>query len=49
MISAEGQPVQFVTEFFTSTLSLVILLALVMTVMSQTKLWKRWRANSTAA
>jgi putative tricarboxylic transport membrane protein len=47
MISAEGQPVQFVTEFFTSTLSLVILSALVLTMLSQTKIWKRWRSKPT--
>ena len=41
MISAEGQPVQFVTEFFTSPLSFAILLALALTLLSQTPLWKR--------
>lgn len=41
MISAEGQPLQFVTEFFTSPLSLAILLALAFTLLSQTPLWKR--------
>jgi putative tricarboxylic transport membrane protein len=48
MISAEGQPVQFVTEFFTSTLSLVILSALVLTMLSQTAVWKRWRSKPMA-
>jgi hypothetical protein len=41
MISAEGQVGQFVGEFFTSPLSAVILLTLVLTILSQTKLWKR--------
>jgi putative tricarboxylic transport membrane protein len=41
MISAEGQVGQFVGEFFTSPLSSVILLALTLTVLSQTTLWKR--------
>jgi putative tricarboxylic transport membrane protein len=41
MISAEGQVGQFVGEFFTSPLSSVILLALTLTVLSQTALWKR--------
>jgi putative tricarboxylic transport membrane protein len=41
MISAEGQLGQFVGEFFTSPLSAVILLALVLTILSQTPLWKR--------
>jgi putative tricarboxylic transport membrane protein len=41
MISAEGQPLQFATEFFTSPLSLAILLALTLTLLSQTPLWKR--------
>jgi putative tricarboxylic transport membrane protein len=40
MISAEGQPLQFATEFFTSPLSLAILLALTLTLFSQTPLWK---------
>jgi putative tricarboxylic transport membrane protein len=43
MISAEGQPLQFATEFFTSPLSLAILLALTLTLLSQTPLWKRVR------
>jgi putative tricarboxylic transport membrane protein len=41
MISAEGQPLQFATEFFTSPLSLAILLALTLTLLSQMPLWKR--------
>jgi putative tricarboxylic transport membrane protein len=41
MISAEGQALQFVTEFFTSPLSFAILLALALTLLSQTTLWKR--------
>lgn len=41
MISAEGQPLQFASEFFTSPLSLAILLALTLTLLSQTPLWKR--------
>lgn len=45
MISAEGQVLQFATEFFTSPLSLAILLALVLTLLSQTPGWQRWRAK----
>ena len=41
MISAEGQALQFVTEFFTSPLSFAILLALALTLLSQTPFWKR--------
>lgn len=44
MISAEGQVGQFAIEFFTSPLSAIILAALVLTMLSQTPLWKRWRA-----
>ncbi len=43
MISAESSVPQFVGEFFTSPLSAVILAALVLTLVSQTKAWKRWR------
>lgn len=46
MISAEGKPLQFATEFFTSPLSLAILLALVLTLLSQTPVWQRWRAST---
>ena len=43
MISAEGKVTQFIGEFFTTPLSAVILAALVLTVLSQTPLWRRWR------
>jgi putative tricarboxylic transport membrane protein len=43
MISAEGNVLQFVGEFFTSPLSAVILAALVITLVSQTQQWKHWR------
>ena len=46
MISAEGNPVQFAGEFFTSPLSLVILIALVLTIASQTIWWKRLRGRA---
>jgi putative tricarboxylic transport membrane protein len=41
MISAEGQVSQFVGEFFTSPLSAGILLALCLTMLSQTPIWQR--------
>ena len=44
MLSAQEQPLVFLSEFFTSPLSLVILLALTFTIVSQTALYKRWRA-----
>lgn len=46
MISAEGNPVQFAGEFFTSPLSLVILIALALTVASQSTWWKRLRGRT---
>ena len=45
MISAEGHMGQFVGEFFTSPLSAVILLALVLTLLSQTPFWQRYRGS----
>ena len=45
MISAEGHLGQFVGEFFTSPLSAVILLALVLTLLSQTPFWQRYRGS----
>jgi putative tricarboxylic transport membrane protein len=45
MISAEGHLGQFVGEFFTSPLSAVILLALVLTLLSQTPVWQRYRGS----
>ncbi len=46
MISAEESPVQFVGEFFTSPLSLVILVALTLTIASQSTWWKRLRGRA---
>lgn len=46
MISAEGNPVQFAGEFFTSPLSLVILIALTLTIASQSTWWKRLRGRT---
>jgi putative tricarboxylic transport membrane protein len=46
MISAEGNPAQFAAEFFTSPLSLVILLALALTMASQTAWWRRLRGRT---
>lgn len=46
MISAEGNLVQFAGEFFTSPLSLVILIALALTVASQSTWWKRLRGRT---
>jgi putative tricarboxylic transport membrane protein len=46
MISAEGNPVQFAGEFFTSPLSLVILIALTLTIASQSTGWKRLRGRA---
>lgn len=46
MISAEGNPVQFAGEFFTSPLSLVILIALTLTIASQSTWWKRLRGRA---
>jgi len=46
MISAEGQLWQFAAEFFASPLSLAILLALALTLLSQTPIWKRLRPHA---
>ena len=46
MISAQENPVTFVSEFFTSPLSAVILAALTFTIVSQTRWWKRWRGQA---
>jgi putative tricarboxylic transport membrane protein len=45
MISAESNVGQFVGEFFTSSLSAIILAALVLTIASQSAWWKRWRGR----
>lgn len=44
MMSANEDVAVFASEFFTSPLSLVILLALTFTIVSQTAWYKRWRA-----
>ncbi|MBL8325000.1 MAG: tripartite tricarboxylate transporter permease [Rubrivivax sp.] len=49
MISAEEKPLQFALEFFTSPLSAVILAALVLTLLSQTAMWRRWRGRAAPA
>jgi putative tricarboxylic transport membrane protein len=41
MISAGNDPLQFVSEFFTSPVSLVLVLLLALTVMSQTRYWTK--------
>jgi putative tricarboxylic transport membrane protein len=46
MISAEGNIAQFAGEFFTSPLSFIILLALTLTIMSQTSWWQRLRGRA---
>lgn len=43
MLSAESDVAQFVIEFFTAPLSAIILAALVLTILSQSRIWKRWR------
>jgi putative tricarboxylic transport membrane protein len=43
MISAGDRPLQFVMEFLTSPLSALILSALLLTILSQTSAWRRWR------
>ncbi len=43
MISSGDDPMQFISEFFTSPLSAMILAALLMTILSQTGLWRRLR------
>jgi putative tricarboxylic transport membrane protein len=42
MISAGDDPLQFVSEFFTSPVSVVLLLLLTLTVMSQTRYWAKF-------
>jgi putative tricarboxylic transport membrane protein len=49
MISAEEKPAQFILEFFTSPLSALILAALVLTLLSQTQTWRRWRNRAAPA
>lgn len=49
MISAEGKVGQFVGEFFTAPLSALILAALVLTLVSQTGAWRRWRGSKSVA
>jgi len=46
MISAEGKPAQFAEEFLSSPLSAVILAALLLTILSQTAWWRRWRGTA---
>jgi putative tricarboxylic transport membrane protein len=47
MISTGDDPLQFVTEFFTSPISFVLITALALTVLSQTRLWKKVFGGST--
>ncbi|GHU25818.1 transporter [Betaproteobacteria bacterium] len=42
MISAGDDPLQFVSEFFTSPVSVVLVLLLTLTVMSQTRYWAKF-------
>jgi putative tricarboxylic transport membrane protein len=46
MMSTGNDVGQFVTEFFTTPLSAIILAALVFTVLTQTDTWKRWRGRA---
>jgi putative tricarboxylic transport membrane protein len=46
MMSAEGNVMQFAGEFFTSPMSAVILAALTLTVVSQTRWWQRLRGRA---
>jgi putative tricarboxylic transport membrane protein len=41
MISASDDPLQFLGEFFTSAISIVLVAALTLTIVSQTRLWQR--------
>jgi putative tricarboxylic transport membrane protein len=41
MNSASNDPLQFASEFFTSPVSLVLVLLLTLTVMSQTRYWAK--------
>ncbi|MCW5635958.1 MAG: tripartite tricarboxylate transporter permease [Rubrivivax sp.] len=45
MLSAQSDVGQFAAEFFTSPLSALILAALTLTMLSQTRWWKRWRGR----
>jgi putative tricarboxylic transport membrane protein len=49
MISARDNPVTFISEFFTSPLSAIILSLLVLTLVSQTSWWRGLRAGKRAA
>jgi putative tricarboxylic transport membrane protein len=46
MISVEGDVGRFAGEFFTSPLSAIILLALTLTIVTQTQWWKRLRGRA---
>lgn len=46
MLSAQENPLTFASEFFTSPLSAVLLAALVFTIVSQTRWWKRRRSGA---
>ena len=49
MISAGDDPLQFLGEFFTSPVSIVLVAALAITVLSQTTLWgKLWGTGKRA-
>ena len=49
MISAGEDPLQFGVEFFTSPVSIVLLAALAITILSQTALWgKLWGTGKRA-
>jgi putative tricarboxylic transport membrane protein len=45
MVSAGGEVGQFLMEFLTSPLSAIILTALVMSMLSQTRFYKNWRSG----
>ncbi|MBK7742994.1 MAG: tripartite tricarboxylate transporter permease [Betaproteobacteria bacterium] len=49
MISASDDPLQFLGEFFTSPVSIVLLAALAITVLSQTALWGKLRGTGKRA
>lgn len=46
MLSTGDDPVQFVTEFFTSPLSAILLAAVVLSMVTQTGWWKRLRGGA---
>jgi putative tricarboxylic transport membrane protein len=46
MLSTGEDPVLFITEFFTSPISALLVAALVFTLLSQTALWKRLRGRA---